>query len=136
MSIMSEVYPYPTLTALSLRSRSEASLATTFCLLFKLAPIEGRVLARLVTRDHCTKNYLRTNTGHASLNSLIVNICALRKKMKLHNVEITTRYRRGYGVDAKSRNEICKLLAEYDAGVALTRPPSKPKTKLDLELNA
>jgi DNA-binding winged helix-turn-helix (wHTH) protein len=133
---MSEIYPHSTSAAPPLRNRSEASFAATLCLLFKLAPGEGQVLAKLVTHDHCTKDELRTIAGHNSVKSLTVTIFTLRKKLKLYDIEITTIYRRGYGVDTKSRDQIHKLLAEYEAGIALTRLKPKPDLKPDVQSEA
>src|SRR5262245_15713541 len=72
------------------RNRSEASLATTLCLLFRLSPSEGRVLAKLVTHDHCSKDELRTVMGRsnqtAALGTLAVIVHTLRAKLRLHEI--------------------------------------------------
>jgi hypothetical protein len=92
---MSEIYPHSTSAAPPLRNRSEASFAATLCLLFKLAPGEGQVLAKLVTHDHCTKDELRTIAGHnnqvIALKSLTVIVYTLRVKLtKFINFSLNT----------------------------------------------
>jgi len=113
------------------RYRSETTLAPTLCLLFKLSPAEGRVCAKLLTNDFCSKRELCT-----VVMNLTVILCTLRAKLKPHGVSIFTLHGRGYGLDVKSRNEICKLLAEHDAGIALVRPkPKATKSEQTLEVS-
>jgi hypothetical protein len=126
---MSEIYPHSTSAAPPLRNRSEASFAATLCLLFKLAPGEGQVLAKLVTHDHCTKDELRTIAGHnnqvIALKSLTVIVYTLRVKLKPHGIKVTMLYRLGYGLDKKARDKIYKLLTEHDEAVI----PAQLQTK-------
>src|SRR5262245_34443392 len=118
----------------TLTPRSEAALAPILCLLFKLAPAEGKMLAKLLTHDHCTKNDLCAVVSH-SKEAVSVVMCALRAKLKPHKIAIDTLHGHGYGVGTQARARICEIVAEYDAGVALTRPSSKPKT-IEPEANA
>src|SRR5262249_48039407 len=111
--------------------RDETSLAAILCLVFKLTPGEGRVLAKLMMNDHCMKDELRTGAGHddqtITLDTLAVNIFTLRAKLKLHGIKITTLYRFGYGLDKKARDRIYKLLTEHDEAVASAQPQTKPE---------
>jgi len=112
-----------------LRDRDEASLAAALCLLFELKHSEGRMLARLLTRECITKEELRAAASHddqpIAVGSIGVFLSTLRAKLRPHNIQITTISRMGYGLRKESRGEIYRRLAESDAGFIL---PSESQT--------
>jgi len=123
-----------------LYNRSETSLAATLSVLFKLAPSEGRVLAKLMMNDRRTRDELCgvARKQVISTRSLTVVVHMLRAKLNAYGILISTFYKRGYGIDAQSRTKICELIAEHDAGIKLARLPlkTKPNLKLDVQPDA
>jgi DNA-binding response OmpR family regulator len=109
-----------------LRNRSESSLTAAFCLLFKLARSEGRVLTKLFLRDYGAKEDLQS-AGSTSDNSVQALICVLRKKLKSHGIRIATLPGMGYAIDKDTRSRIHAILAQHDAGFVPRHPRSKPK---------
>ena len=99
-----------------LRDRDETSLAAVLCLTFDLRLTEARMFMQLLSNDYTTIEALRTSADKKiTLDSTRVFLCSLRAKLKLHNVEITTVYGVGYGLDTNSRANIRKAIARYDA---------------------
>ena len=58
-------------------------------------------------------------------STMSVTLHTMRKKLP-RDIEITNIPKLGYALDTKSRDQIHKLLAEYDVGIALTRLKPKP----------
>jgi hypothetical protein len=111
--------------------RDEASLAAVLCLLFDLGHSEGRILARMLAYDTSSKAELRLAASHnhrmLSINTTGVLISTLRKKLRAHDIKVTTISSLGYGLDRTARDKIHKHLARYDAGDLPARPRSKPE---------
>src|SRR4051812_20187483 len=103
-----------------LRERDEASLAAVLCLLFNLRRSEGEVLMKMATQDFATKKEIHAaasqNDQTIAESTVSVMISVLRKKLSVHNVEITTLRGFGYALRKESRGKICRRLAKYDAG--------------------
>jgi len=125
-----------------LRDRDEASLAAALCLSFKLGRSEGQMLAKLMTCDYATQKDLHVaasrNNQKVALSSVRVLVCVLRKKLAVHNIEITALWKLGYGLCKEAREKIYRQLAKYDAG--FTTPPEgraappKRRARVDQEL--
>jgi hypothetical protein len=128
---MSEIYPHPTAVAPPLRDRDKTTPVATLCLIFKLSPGEGRVLAKLMAHGHCTKDELRTVVNHnnqtVALGTLTVTVHTLRAKLKPHGIKVTTLSRLGYGLDKAARNKIYRLLVEHDEAII----PAQLQAKLE-----
>lgn len=113
-----------------LRDRDEASLAAVFCLMFKLRRNEGRMLARLTTRDYCSRKELLEAINHdiatVAFTTITALVCKLRQSLAPHSIEIATVTGLGYGLRPESRAKIRKALAKYDAGLIPTAEPPRP----------
>ena len=110
-----------------LRDRDETSLVAVLCLTFDLRPTEARMFMQLLSNDYSTIEALRTSADKKiTLDSTRVFLCSLRAKLKLHNVEITTVYGVGYGLDTNSRANIRRGIEKYDA----EGPPARPESDL------
>jgi hypothetical protein len=107
-----------------LRDRNEKALTAVFCLLFRLTRGEGLVLAKLMTKDYCSKAELQTPDG----NSFSVQLSKLRQKLKPHGIEVVTMPRIGVGLDRDARFRIRTLLAQYDTGF-IARPRGRSRYK-------
>jgi DNA-binding winged helix-turn-helix (wHTH) protein len=119
--------PAPTIPQ---RDRDEASLTAVLCLLFNLRRSEGQVLMLMATQDYVSKEEIfaaaTQNEQTIAKSTVSVLIHALRKKLLLHGIEISTLRGFGYGLRKESRKKICTRLAKYDAGLIPTAP-AKPK---------
>ena len=101
--------------------RDANALAAALCLTLGLRHTEGRMLARLLARDYCTKEELRAaasdDKGAIAISSTDVFIAALRKKLARHDVRISTIPTLGYGLDRTARDKIRRLLARHDRAI-------------------
>jgi hypothetical protein len=100
------------------RKRDEMALIAVLCLLFELRRGEGLMLAKLMACDYCTQAELHNAANcdkTIAPSTMNVLICKLRKKLAVHNIEITTLYKLGYGLRRAAREKICRRIAEYDA---------------------
>lgn len=114
-----------------LRERDEASLAAVLCLLFNLRRTEAQVLMLMSTQDFVSKEEIfaaaTQNDKTIAKSTVSVMISVLRKKLGIHNIEISTLRGFGYGLRKESREKICRRLVKYDAGLIPTTPQSKLK---------
>ena len=106
--IPTPVEPAPTLP----RNRGEASLAAALCLLLRLTRREGRLLAKLVSRD-----FVGTDS------TVKTHISTLRSKLKLHDIGITTLAGIGYALDGDARSRVRDILARHDTELRPHHPP-------------
>jgi hypothetical protein len=60
------------------------------------------------------------NISRYSKDSVHVYVCALRKQLAPHGIEIDTLYKRGYGLNEKARRKIYRALAKHDALILAT----------------
>jgi hypothetical protein len=112
-------------TAPSLHDK-DAALAAALCQTFALSHGESRLLGRLLVYEFSTQEELRTAVSRSTNQpiahgSLQVFVSSLRKKLRPHNVTITTVPRSGYAIDKKSRDRIYEQLAQHDLGFSLKR---------------
>jgi hypothetical protein len=108
-----------------MRKRDEPSLIVAFCTLFKLDPIEARLLVQLMTHDYRTREELQAASGASTFNSLAVRLCGLRKKLARYDVGIV--HARGIGYGLRNRAKVRQELAKYDEG--LMPMPAALKTR-------
>jgi hypothetical protein len=97
-----------------LRDRDVAVL----CLAFGLRHTEGRMLAWLLANDCSSAEQLRAAAAlnkKLAYSSMRVFLCALRAKLKLHDIKINTLVKLGYGIDAESRAKIRRGVEKYGA---------------------
>ena len=110
------------------RERDEAALVVTLCMLFNLQAREGLLLAKLMAGDYQTLEALRVAVApKRTPASMRVFLSLLGKKLAAHEISIKNAHGIGYYLPKDARDKIYRRLAEYDAGVILTRPP-KPDT--------
>jgi hypothetical protein len=98
-----------------MRKKDESSLIVAFCTLFKLDPIESRLLVQLMTHDYRTRDELQAASRASTFNSLAVRLCGLRKKLRHHDVGIV--YVRNVGWGLRNRGKVRRELAKYDEGI-------------------
>lgn len=90
---------------------------------FKASPLEAAMLTLMLKRTEVTKQQLHLTIEENRLGKeqtdpkmVDVMICKLRKKLKLHDIEIETMWGIGYLISSAHRERaIQKLLAAYEA---------------------
>ena len=112
------------------RDRDEKALAAVLCLLFGLRRSEGQVLMKMATQDYVAKKEIHAAAAQdertIAESSVSVVISGMRKKLIVHNIEISTLRGFGYALRKESRDRICRRLAKYDAGLIPTTPRPRP----------
>jgi DNA-binding response OmpR family regulator len=101
----------------------EQALKCACARFFKTSPLEAAMLALMLKRTEVTKQQLHLTIEENRLGKeqtdpkmVDVMICKLRKKLKLHDVEIETMWGIGYLISSAHRERaIQKLLAAHEA---------------------
>jgi hypothetical protein len=98
--------------------------------LLGLTQNEARALARLLEHGHATKEQIHAATSIAGapmtkLKGVDVLIHKIRRKLILHNIEITTVHGQGFRIDESSRRKVKKLIAGYGDIPTQTNPPQQ-----------
>jgi hypothetical protein len=119
-----------------LRSKIEAPLVATCCLLFGLTHAESRALVTLTRHAHVSREALhaaisRDGKPVSGIKIVDVIICSLRKKLKPHNIWITTLSKSGYALDRAARDRVYRQIAGHDAGLIPTITPITGKTETE-----
>jgi hypothetical protein len=112
-------------------NRSETAIAAVLCLLFELSHSEGRMLGQLLLHDYCTADGLRMAAAYGgqpiTTGTMRVSLSSLRRKLRLHDIQVTTIAKLGYGLETRARERIYKHLAKHDPGLIPERPRPQPK---------
>jgi DNA-binding winged helix-turn-helix (wHTH) protein len=102
--------------------------------MFNLRRAEGQVLMLMSTQDYVSKQEIHAaasqNDQTIAEATVSVLISGLRKKLAVHNIEISTLRGFGYGLRKESRKKICGRLAKYDAGLISTTPRPRPASRV------
>jgi hypothetical protein len=111
------------------RDRSETELAVVLCLVFNLRRSEGRILAKLLANDCVSQEDLHDRDNPTvAISTMSAAICVLRKKLRLHDIDITTVVGLGYGLGQESRDKIRSALSQYDDGL-IPLPPQRARER-------
>jgi hypothetical protein len=98
-------------------NRSETAIAAVLCLLFDLSHNEGRMLGQLLLHDYCTADELRMAAAHGgqpiTIGTLRVSLSSLRRKLRLHDIQVTTIAKLGYGLEPRARDRIYRHMARH-----------------------
>ena len=99
--------------------------ATICSLRFGLTGIEGLILAELTSHPRVSREDMCRAVSHHSkavskFGTVSVALCTLRKKMRLHDVDIITDRMQGFRLTAESRDKIQKLIAGMTCAAAAT----------------
>src|SRR5262249_40385900 len=113
-----------------LSDRDEAACVARLCLEFELRHSEARMFVRLLMPAYSTREELRAAARQEdeaiTLGTVSVVVSKLRKKLRPHDIHVTTIPGLGYALDRKVREKIRKLLAKHDGEiVALTDVASR-----------
>jgi hypothetical protein len=97
--------------------RDRTSLAAVLCLLFDLNRSEGQILGQLLQYDYSTGDELRaaaSNTDQpTTIGTLRVSLSGLRRKLKSHDIQITTIPTLGYGLEPRARDRVYRHIARH-----------------------
>ena len=105
---------------------TDEALKAACARVFRATPLEAALLAVLLRRDQVTKTQLHIvieqnrpseNREETDPKMVDVMICHLRKKLKLHKIEITTMWGLGYRIETSHRVK----------AVAMLQPPEELK---------
>jgi DNA-binding response OmpR family regulator len=115
-------------------NRSETALSAVLCILFELSQSEGRILGRLLLNDYCSADGLCRAAGHdgqpITTGTLRVTFNSLRRKLRLHDIGISTVQSLGYGLRVRGRERIYSHLVRHDPGLVPERPRPKGEAEL------
>jgi hypothetical protein len=97
----------------------ETELKCACARFFKATPLQSAMLALMLRRNEVTKEQLHgvieqnrpiSNKEATDLKMVDVMICNLRKKLKVHNIEIKTLWGLGYLIDPPERERALNMM--------------------------
>ncbi len=99
----------------------DTNLTMSCIRLFKITGLQAAMLSVLIRRPEVTKDVLHqvieqrrgNNKDQTDPKMVDVVICHLRKRMKLHDIEISTIWAKGYCMEAPMRAKALKMVQEF-----------------------